>query len=481
MCSRHLRADDRLLAVPANGPGQSLVCSGLLAPSPQSRRRAARARPRAVVAGAASGGTVSNSGAGSRAEGARDSGVRGRTRGAGGGGSGGTAGGGTDLSAELYDPAKLPRFDIDLPAGVDRCAEPGVRTGRSAARTIYVTATLRYGARRCRDIGLRIKGEASFRKLDEKPPFKLKFDEFVDDQTFRGLKRLTLNNMVEDPSFLAERMAYDVFRAAELPAPRCNSALVYVNGRLLRRLRERRSRGQDRSSRAGSPATTATCTKRGRTTSCRAPETAFDLETNETANDRTDLAQLDRRGRQPRTPRPSSTDIGTVARHRALPALHRRRGRGEPVGHVRVHGLLSEQLSHLPRPDLEQVRVLAVGHGHVDEAVIATRASRTSASSSSRASGDTRDGAITAGLIFQRCLREPELRTAYRAAVEKVIEAYESAELETLAEATTSRSPTTSRPIRARSTPRQSSSRVSRACSRPSASARTPCAPDLAE
>jgi len=38
----------------------------------------------------------------------------------------------------------------------------------------YVTATLHYGTVTVANIGLRIKGEASFRSLDEKPPFKLK-------------------------------------------------------------------------------------------------------------------------------------------------------------------------------------------------------------------------------------------------------------------------------------------------------------------
>jgi spore coat protein CotH len=127
-----------------------------------------------------------------------------------------------DPSDEIFDDQRVPRFDLELgsEAWAALTREPGE----------YVRANLRYGAELVRDVGVRIKGEASLRTLDQKAAFKIKFDEFVAGQSFRGLKRLTLNNMMEDPSFVAERLSYHFFRLAGLPAPRCNSALVYVNG-----------------------------------------------------------------------------------------------------------------------------------------------------------------------------------------------------------------------------------------------------------
>ena len=58
----------------------------------------------------------------------------------------------------------------------------------------------------------------------------MKFDEYVDDQTFFGLEKLTLNNMVQDESMIHETMAYGAFRAAGLPAPRTGYAFVNLNG-----------------------------------------------------------------------------------------------------------------------------------------------------------------------------------------------------------------------------------------------------------
>lgn len=127
-----------------------------------------------------------------------------------------------DPSAELYDPDRVPTFAIELP-------EASVAALTADPRT-YVRGTLRYGAEVVPDIGVRLKGEWNFRPLGEKAPFKLKFDEFVPGQRFRGLKRMTFNNALEDHSWVAERVTYAVFRDADLPAPRANAALVTVNG-----------------------------------------------------------------------------------------------------------------------------------------------------------------------------------------------------------------------------------------------------------
>ena len=42
---------------------------------------------------------------------------------------------------------------------------------------------------------------------------------------FHGLRHLTLNSALEDPSFVAERLTYLVYRDAGLVAPRASSAV----------------------------------------------------------------------------------------------------------------------------------------------------------------------------------------------------------------------------------------------------------------
>jgi len=127
-----------------------------------------------------------------------------------------------DPSDELFAAENLVRFDLELP--------PESLQRLEAEPYEYVPGTLRYRDQELRSIGVRLKGEASFREVDDKPAFRLKLDEFVSGQRLFGLKRLTLNNDVQDPSSLSQSLVYRLFRAAGAPAPRCNHALVYVNG-----------------------------------------------------------------------------------------------------------------------------------------------------------------------------------------------------------------------------------------------------------
>lgn len=143
------------------------------------------------------------------------------------GGGGDSDGGGgplVDLSEELYALDRLPRFDLTI--------APDQLDALAAQPEVYARASFRYGDEEVAEVGVRLKGEYTFRPIDAKASFKLKFDEFVPDQRFRGLRRMTLNNGIEDPSFTAERLTYLAFRNAGLPAPRANNVTVYVNGEL---------------------------------------------------------------------------------------------------------------------------------------------------------------------------------------------------------------------------------------------------------
>lgn len=82
------------------------------------------------------------------------------------------------------------------------------------------------------DAGVRKKGfiGSVLQGSETRPSLKLDADEFVDDQLFGDVERVTLNNNLSDPTRLHQCLSYAVFTDADYPAPRCNLANVMVNG-----------------------------------------------------------------------------------------------------------------------------------------------------------------------------------------------------------------------------------------------------------
>jgi hypothetical protein len=59
----------------------------------------------------------------------------------------------------------------------------------------------------------------------------LNFDKFEPRQAFHGLHKISLNNSVQDPSYLCEKICREIFISAGVPVPRAAHAMVTLNGR----------------------------------------------------------------------------------------------------------------------------------------------------------------------------------------------------------------------------------------------------------
>ena len=86
-------------------------------------------------------------------------------------------------------------------------------------------------------VGVRTKGNSSIRMANrndsDRFPLRIKFDEYVKQQTFLGLDELELNNSTDDASFLREYLGYAAFRQLGMDVPYVNFCNVYINGELL--------------------------------------------------------------------------------------------------------------------------------------------------------------------------------------------------------------------------------------------------------
>lgn len=94
----------------------------------------------------------------------------------------------------------------------------------------YVPAVFEHRGALRSDVGVRLKGNNSFRELDEKPAFRIRFGAYDSAAgRYAGLERLALNNLVNDPAQGREVVAYWAWREAGLPASRAAFVRVYVN------------------------------------------------------------------------------------------------------------------------------------------------------------------------------------------------------------------------------------------------------------
>lgn len=115
----------------------------------------------------------------------------------------------------------------------------GILGGGDENNPIWVEATIDFGDEVWEHIGFRLKGNSSLKHSwnsgNNKLPFKLDFDQYEDDypetenQRFYGFKQLTFSSNYSDSSYLAEKMAADIFRDAGVPAAHTAFYAVYID------------------------------------------------------------------------------------------------------------------------------------------------------------------------------------------------------------------------------------------------------------
>ncbi len=96
----------------------------------------------------------------------------------------------------------------------------------------YIKADLNFSGRLYRDVGVRFRGNSTYRGLppgSKKTPFKIKLDAFVPGQDLHGYDTLNLKNNLGDPSFVREVLGLSIFRRYG-PAPRANYVTLAING-----------------------------------------------------------------------------------------------------------------------------------------------------------------------------------------------------------------------------------------------------------
>ena len=91
----------------------------------------------------------------------------------------------------------------------------------------YYPADLVWRGQRVRNVGIRSRGLGSRNSV--KLGLRIDFDRYTSDQRFVGLSSLVLDNLVQDPSMVRERVAMAFFNRVGVPAPRESFTRLFIN------------------------------------------------------------------------------------------------------------------------------------------------------------------------------------------------------------------------------------------------------------
>ncbi len=88
----------------------------------------------------------------------------------------------------------------------------------------YISADVTINGVTITNVGIRPKGNSSLSSIardetTDRYSFKIKFDEYVDGQTWLGLDKLVLNNNYSDASSMKEYLSYDIMSYIGVDAP----------------------------------------------------------------------------------------------------------------------------------------------------------------------------------------------------------------------------------------------------------------------
>ncbi len=99
----------------------------------------------------------------------------------------------------------------------------------------YYSANITINRETYYNVGLRAKGNTTLSQIanddtTDRYSFKVKFDEYIDGQTLKGLEKLALNNMMQDTTYMKEYLSYGLLNKMGVSTPAFQYASITLNG-----------------------------------------------------------------------------------------------------------------------------------------------------------------------------------------------------------------------------------------------------------
>ena len=129
---------------------------------------------------------------------------------------------GSPSANDLFDPATIQ--DIHLTVNT----RDWVQLKEEFREDTYYLADVRWRDKVVRNVGIRSRGSGT--RSGTKPGLRVDFNRYSAGQEFLGLKSVVLDNHLQDPSMIRERIAMLLFEEMGIRAPRETHARLFVNG-----------------------------------------------------------------------------------------------------------------------------------------------------------------------------------------------------------------------------------------------------------
>ena len=128
----------------------------------------------------------------------------------------------------LFDTSVVHTIDIEMADWDGFIANAMQEEYRECAVTI--------DGEKISNVAIRAKGNTSLSSVaslnSQKYSFKIEFDQFVKGRTYRGLDKLSLNNLIYDATMMKDYLAYTLMGKMGVPSPLCSYVQITVNGEL---------------------------------------------------------------------------------------------------------------------------------------------------------------------------------------------------------------------------------------------------------
>ena len=136
--------------------------------------------------------------------------------------------------ANLFSIDQVVNIELDFPQSDFWSQLEDNYDNMAVNGSVYIPANLTLtdltGTYTFDSVGVRLKGNSSYGHPGDKKSFKIDFNKFISGQNYDGIKKLNFSNGFKDPTFLREKLFFDVCKIHGVPAPRTNFTTVTYNG-----------------------------------------------------------------------------------------------------------------------------------------------------------------------------------------------------------------------------------------------------------